>query len=211
MTTELISSLFTLLAIGILGLLVRHYFSAYLGEKGKNLATREDIDAITHKVEAIRAEHAGSVERLKSDLVLLGRKRDILLDEKIRVFKDIQKRLVTMKRYFQACLGEYCYGSEFVPTLESLPESVERSAMAHLHALYNLLDENSIFLSATARDVLHNFAAQLSLVCSMELHRESIGETEGDCSLYERMLEATDGCLEALYQDLQFPELHHHT
>ncbi len=55
------------LAAGAIAFLfVRHYMSAYLLEKGKNLATREDIEEITEKVEAIRAQHASLVEELKA-------------------------------------------------------------------------------------------------------------------------------------------------
>lgn len=55
-----------LVAGAIAFLFVRHYMSSYLSEKGKNLATREDIEEITGKVEAIRAQHASLVEELKA-------------------------------------------------------------------------------------------------------------------------------------------------
>jgi hypothetical protein len=47
-------------------LLVRHYLPAYLGEKGKNLATREDIAEITHEVERVRLQYASLLEELKT-------------------------------------------------------------------------------------------------------------------------------------------------
>lgn len=46
---------FVILIAGALYL--RFYFPAYFAEKGKNLATKEDIKDITEKVEAVRAEY----------------------------------------------------------------------------------------------------------------------------------------------------------
>lgn len=42
------------------------YFASYLREKGKNLATREDIAALTKVVEDIKTENVLLVERFKS-------------------------------------------------------------------------------------------------------------------------------------------------
>jgi hypothetical protein len=41
------------------------FFGAYLAEKAKNLATKEDIEEITEKVEAIRSLYAGQLEEQK--------------------------------------------------------------------------------------------------------------------------------------------------
>ena len=50
--------------IGIL--IIRFYIPSYLGEKAKNLATREDISAITHEMEKVRIEYSSLVEELKA-------------------------------------------------------------------------------------------------------------------------------------------------
>ncbi len=47
-------------------LLLRHYLPEYAKEKGKNLATKEDIGEITRKVEAIRAEYNHVLEEIKN-------------------------------------------------------------------------------------------------------------------------------------------------
>ena len=47
-------------------LIIRFYFPSYLGEKAKNLATREDIAAITHEMEKVRIEYSSLVEELKA-------------------------------------------------------------------------------------------------------------------------------------------------
>jgi hypothetical protein len=55
-----------IVSVGIAFLFVKHFFSSYLSEKGKNLATHEDIAAITEKIEAIRAQYAVLAEELKA-------------------------------------------------------------------------------------------------------------------------------------------------
>jgi hypothetical protein len=47
-------------------LVLKHYFPAYLSEKGKNLATKEDIAAITREVERVRHEYSALLEELKA-------------------------------------------------------------------------------------------------------------------------------------------------
>lgn len=48
--------------------LVQRYFGDYLGEKGKNLATREDIGAITRIVEETKQTFAQDLARLSEEL-----------------------------------------------------------------------------------------------------------------------------------------------
>ena len=52
------------LAIGaaLFGLLGRKYLESYVNEKAKNLATREDIEGITHQIEAVKVQYARLLE-----------------------------------------------------------------------------------------------------------------------------------------------------
>jgi hypothetical protein len=51
---------------------VAAYFGAYLGEKGKNTATREDIETITKKVESVRHTYSERIEAVKGLIQLRG-------------------------------------------------------------------------------------------------------------------------------------------
>jgi hypothetical protein len=55
-----------IVAAAVVLLFVKHYLSAYLSEKGKNLATKEDIAAITREVERVRHEYSAVLEELKA-------------------------------------------------------------------------------------------------------------------------------------------------
>src|SRR5271165_6176359 len=47
-------------------LLFKRFFASYLDEKGKNLATKEDIASITHKVESVRFDYSALLEQMKA-------------------------------------------------------------------------------------------------------------------------------------------------
>jgi len=46
--------------------LVKSFVPSYLAKKAENLATREDIAAITHEIERVRSEYAVLIEQLKA-------------------------------------------------------------------------------------------------------------------------------------------------
>jgi DNA replication protein DnaD len=63
-------AIWSLVAANIINLIVT-YFNSYVQEKGKNLATKEDIEKITTKIELV-----------KSDIVILTHKKTSLSSEK---------------------------------------------------------------------------------------------------------------------------------
>lgn len=77
-------SLGATVATVIVMLLARHYLPAYLGEKGKNLATREDIAEITHEVERVRTQYAALLEELKTRNTL----RMAALDKRLQAHQE---------------------------------------------------------------------------------------------------------------------------
>lgn len=72
----LILQILILLGLGAASLLLKSFLPKYLEEKGKNLATKEDIEEITQKVESVKAEISRSQSvfqakyRLKHDACL---------------------------------------------------------------------------------------------------------------------------------------------
>lgn len=66
------------ISIQILLLILSFYlvfFKSYVNEKGKNLATQEDIGDITQIVEQIRSDLANDTEKLKSELSLFNQNK----------------------------------------------------------------------------------------------------------------------------------------
>lgn len=68
----------------VLFLLLKIWLPAYLAEKGKNLATKEDIGEITNSVETVKRQHAELLEALKTknQLRLAG------LDQRLRAHQE---------------------------------------------------------------------------------------------------------------------------
>jgi len=70
---EKLMSLFGSLGVGvILGagtvyLIIKSFIPSYLSEKGKNLATKEDIATITDKVESVKTDYAKVIEEIRSN------------------------------------------------------------------------------------------------------------------------------------------------
>lgn len=64
MTGLIILQVLALIGLGVLGVLLKKGLTSYTAEKGKNLATKEDIAEITCKVESVKAElsHASAIE-----------------------------------------------------------------------------------------------------------------------------------------------------
>jgi hypothetical protein len=69
--------LFTWVIILVGGFFLRKYLPAYFQEKGKNLATKEDIKEITEKVEAVRAHYARQLELYKYEVSLMEKRREL--------------------------------------------------------------------------------------------------------------------------------------
>jgi len=197
-----------LLGIGSI-LLFRIYLFSYSSEKGKNLATKEDVEEITRKVEDIKSGYVAEIERLKVDLSVLSRKHNILLDEKVRVFKKLQKRLVDFKKYCEAALGSYDERGEFHPNLVVLSKDIDKASLRHITALHEIEQEDFIFLSKKSRSLLSDLHGNCSMMCSMEI---AIFGEDNDSEMarstipvYESAMSNIDSCLQSLYEELEFP------
>jgi hypothetical protein len=211
MMNEIIIGLQILILLGIGALFhFRRFFTSYSSEKGKNLATKEDINSITRKVEEVKSEYVNRVEHLKVELALHQKKNDLLFSEKIRVFKKLQSQLVGFKKYCEASYGSHGRVSEFHPNLNSLSSDVGKSILFHITKLHEIEQEDFVFLSQKSRVALGNLTGSLSGLCSMELalcsddpHPAII---KGAASNYESAIDKIDNCLQSLFEELEFPE-----
>lgn len=105
------------------------YCASYLKEKGKNLATRQDIDDLTRRVEGIKMENAMLVERFKSQQQL----RNAALD----------KRLEAHQRAFELWHG--LHDNVLVPNMDR--EKVEKE----IKQCFEWWQANCLYLEPEAR------------------------------------------------------------
>lgn len=65
---QIIIDVLIIIAIFLFGLFVKNYLPSYMSEKGKNLATKEDIQEITQKTEEVQQEFREKFELFSSDV-----------------------------------------------------------------------------------------------------------------------------------------------
>jgi hypothetical protein len=70
-------------ALVVLGLVLRSYLPSYFSKKGENVATKEDVAAITHEIERVRQEYAAQLEVIKSSLDITNRLRSAAVEKRL--------------------------------------------------------------------------------------------------------------------------------
>lgn len=152
---------------------------------------------------SIKHEYDKELEKLKSE----WKRTDVLLTERMAVFKLVQKRLVSIRRYCESNIGSEI-GSEFCPRPDDLELGDNKSILTHWTELETLLDENLIFLSSSCKASFESLRGQLSMGASMELHLASadpvpeIVASKSDG--YQAIINRINECVDALFNDLGF-------
>ncbi|MBD5771860.1 hypothetical protein [Marinomonas colpomeniae] len=82
-----------LLALGCLVLFRKALFS-YASEKGKNLATKEDISEITKKIENVRFDYAGQLERSKTHFNAQLKNHGFRYEKEFEILQELTALLV---------------------------------------------------------------------------------------------------------------------
>jgi hypothetical protein len=84
---DFLPGLVVLAAIGLGGLWLRHHLGTYLSEKGKNLATKEDVGALTHAVESVKLQYqrAGVVQKAQ-------------FEAELHTYEEIWEKLIDVQR-----------------------------------------------------------------------------------------------------------------
>lgn len=71
---------------------------AYMNEKGKNLATKEDIGQITDKVEAVKLQYSGELEKLRSELASKTHFNKVRYERELKVFQEVWPKLSALTK-----------------------------------------------------------------------------------------------------------------
>jgi hypothetical protein len=85
------------------------FLASYIKEKGKNLATREDIQEITDKIESVKTEYAKELEGLKSQLNAKFHAHTVRFEKEFQVLEEVWSRLIDL----------HSAGAAFQPGLKS--------------------------------------------------------------------------------------------
>lgn len=137
---------------------------------------------------------------------LRTKKHEVILAEKLKVFKLLHQKIASLKKY---CVVKEIEdsGCDFAPTSESLRPEDNNSILVHRTEIWALVEENGIFLSKKSQKAIQELDSQLSLLCSMELAlTENLSLKEIKDSApggYKAGRQAAEKCLEALFTELQ--------
>jgi hypothetical protein len=87
----LVVALVALLPLGVL------FLRSYFQEKGKNLATRQDIEEITEKIEGVRKQYTSEIEVLRSNLSRQSHIHNIAFEKEFEILSEVWASLVELQ------------------------------------------------------------------------------------------------------------------
>lgn len=90
--TTYIFPFLVLTGLAVIGYLTKNLLPSYFNEKGKNLATKEDISEITELVETVKSSFSKETEHLKAKLHLLSTVQVGLVDEERNAIVDFNEK-----------------------------------------------------------------------------------------------------------------------
>ena len=93
----LVVQLIILASFGALVLFAKNYLPSYTKEKGKNLATKEDIKDITDKIESVKTEYAKELEGLKSQLNAKFHAQTVRFEKEFKVYEQLWATLLNLR------------------------------------------------------------------------------------------------------------------
>ncbi len=170
-TAEWVLSIAVLLQYVVLvcsALFLRSFLPAYVTRKGENLATKEDVEEITHKVERAKIEYAQSLERLKADLT----DRLVMVEKRRAIYSEIARSM----GIFLA--GRKTSDEDRQKFLEAYAEGWLWANDPVLRALNELLDANVLWLKDPTAQA-QNAMKQAYAECTLQMRRDS-GFSETD-------------------------------
>ena len=132
----------------IVSMFLYRYLPSYFGEKGKNLATKEDIGEITKKVEEVRQVYTSELEILKAQLKLTQAQAILYSTAYIERVTKLWSKLQELKN-----IGEQLWEAATPRILSEFSQELSSTKL--------MLEKSSLFLSleeySELKDVLNKF------------------------------------------------------
>ena len=184
MSTEYINSIAFATAAGVLLLLIRSFLPSYFTEKGKNLATKEDIGEITAVVESVKEDYTKHLKELEhqNNLVL----EQLRMNQQLRIAA-VEKRLSAHQEAFT--LWRRLIASAHDDSLSALVLECQ-----------DWWNKNCLYLSAEARDAFNN-------AYSLALNHRTLAESNRDLEAVRKYSEIIYGAGGIIVAGVQLPSL----
>lgn len=188
----------------IAGLLAKNYFPKYLSEKAKNLATKEDIEQITDKVESIKRQHAVELEKFKAELDVKGALRQSFQSKSLDALTAIDELLVEIHLYSWKELAEWSPNEHYVwSNVDTLANN--RNFHYYCAAIDKAKMVHGLYLTSKAKRALSDLSQSIGMLSSMEiLLNNDLGKEilESVISGYSSAIESVERCRKELMHEL---------
>ena len=193
----IILNILVLVGIAVLGLLGKNYFSKYVSEKAKNLATKEDIADITDKIESVKSSYAHSLEKAKSEYQIKSALQQAFQSKCLEALVEVNDLLADIHLYCWKQIAERSPNEHYVwanvdDTYENKHFHYYRVAIDKITMMYGL------YLTNKAKKSMHDLANQIGLLSSME---HALSGCEVDSAIedsavtsYETGIKAVEKC-----------------
>jgi len=153
----------------LIGAIVGAFVGPYLKERGKNLATKKDIESLTDVVERIRSDYKKEEHRYQ--LTSAG-----LLKKRAEVIEQLYKMIVDIEEVFQQVV-------DFAEWEDQPKDELRKKAGALLYEFVREYKKNRIYFSDDLCEKLQGFVTliyQKSMPYSIALTSKLKGETLKD-------------------------------
>jgi hypothetical protein len=133
------------IVVFILGLFFNKYLPSYFTEKGKNLATKEDIAQITDLIEEVKSVYSRDIELLKAELNKTLLVHRVHFETEFKALSEIWKKVASV-RFTMA-------RTSLVPKQEATNENFDQF-WSSMDELREAIDYNSPFYPKSIYDEL---------------------------------------------------------
>jgi hypothetical protein len=201
----IILNLIVVLGIGSLSVLGKKYFSNYVSEKAKNLASKEDIAEITTQIENVKSSYAHSLEKAKSELQVKSALQLAFQTKSLEAVVAINDLLVEIHLYCWKEMAKRSDNEHYV--WEHVNESAENRGFHYFRVAIDKVGMTyGLYLTQNAKHSLSELSQKIGLLSSMELYLSS-DAPEGDIeksatSGYSSGIKAVNKCRESLVLEL---------
>jgi len=155
---------------------------------------------------SIKHEYDKILESFKTEL----KRSDVLLTERLAVFKTLSGHLLALRRYCNARSAEFRNESEFESRTESLTEQENISLLSHHENITRSLESNELLISPNSRQSFEHLFLQMGMGFNLELWLASKDPAPEIVSsayeLYDLVASRVNDVLGALYSDLGLPQ-----
>lgn len=171
MSTPTIWEILIVVAVIAPAIWARYALPTYLAEKGKNLASKQDIEELTRKVEGIRSQYLTELERLRFDLERASLMHRARYETEFRVYEEIWQNLVPVQRAVASLRPMFDYADPKETDAERRTRRLNMFGEA-FNALQTAIWKGKPFYSAE----VHRELQELSRL----LHSEAVDYQYGD-------------------------------